>query len=631
MEFPVDILARLSHDDLEHSAEEYMSDLLYSNPDKAEYFSLPNSRRVPLSISNVGFVPIYGCDLRHKVLALFSPEDQFTAVALYLADQWWALEDILKTADPSRKGILKVRSLGERIVLYVLNRIVYRSKEMSKNEVPFLCHSASDYAKILWRNGEAIGFYSVKPSGSLCNSFVTQRYLLPVMDSIYVKKIHRGNGYGLQMLEDFVDSFKEDSLGLKYPISPAMLKVCEQYLNTYPADQELLWEVESVGGPFQRSRVASRLQSIVVSGGVLFHENDVAMDEEMQKETTLTTVEVTEVTVVKNHLRVDTEDTPVSTRTRSSNYRKRIRGTELTEEILPDKITRVDDSAQVTLENSEEEAPEEEGKLAPADDENKGEEQPGLIAAEDGDQEEPSPVSEEAVGPVASESQGQQEDNQTLDVELLEKLDAGQINGEITDDTGEEEGESSDPAAMEENCTQAGEESQPDEEIREAVEDTSESQDTGGTVPEEPEEQTPVVEEALSEEEPPLSVDQQTTSVEEPSPAAEEQTSEVEEINVDKQATAGEASSPEDQPSPTEEENHLEEEELQLVMEEDPAEEAMAVEEPSAAGEAQAEGQDSSVNEDTAADPGQDTVDHPKVPELEEPASEVTDETAIVS
>lgn len=113
------------------------------------------------------------------------------------------------------------------------------------------------------------------------------------MDSVFVRKAHRGNGHGLRMLEDFVDSFKEDALGLKYPISPAMYKgedsgsircsggewlwvvfqhmkqnmsffslspVCGCYLSTYPADQDLLWEVESIGGPFQRSQVAIKIQ-----------------------------------------------------------------------------------------------------------------------------------------------------------------------------------------------------------------------------------------------------------------------------------------------------------------------------------------------------------------------------------
>lgn len=36
---------------------------------------------------------------------------------------------------------------------------------------------------------------------------------------MFVRKDHRGNGHGLQMLEDFVDSFKDHELGLKYPLT----------------------------------------------------------------------------------------------------------------------------------------------------------------------------------------------------------------------------------------------------------------------------------------------------------------------------------------------------------------------------------------------------------------------------
>uniref|UniRef100_A0A8B9KWS8 Family with sequence similarity 169 member Ab n=1 Tax=Astyanax mexicanus TaxID=7994 RepID=A0A8B9KWS8_ASTMX len=261
MEFPVDVLEAIGHEELESSAHSYMSDLLYVDPDHSQYLSLTTGRKVRISLSNVGFVPLYGANLKHKVLALFAPEDQFTAVALLLDDKWYAVDDILRTADSSREGLIKVRSVGERIVLYVLNRIVYRTSEMSAGEVPFLCHGENDFAKILWKNGEAVGFYSVKPKGSLCSNFVSQCYLLPVMDSIFVRRGHRGQGHGLQMLEDFVDSFKDDELGMKFPLSPAMSQVCRHYLDRYPADVDLLWEVEGVGGPYQRTRVASKLST----------------------------------------------------------------------------------------------------------------------------------------------------------------------------------------------------------------------------------------------------------------------------------------------------------------------------------------------------------------------------------
>lgn len=64
-------------------------------------------------------------------------------------------------------------TVGERIVLYILNRIIYRTKESSSEEIPFLCHGEKDHAKILWVNGEAVGFYSVKATGMQPQRYTT--------------------------------------------------------------------------------------------------------------------------------------------------------------------------------------------------------------------------------------------------------------------------------------------------------------------------------------------------------------------------------------------------------------------------------------------------------------------------
>ncbi|XP_045141288.1 soluble lamin-associated protein of 75 kDa isoform X2 [Echinops telfairi] len=259
MVFPVDLLEDGTHEELETSAEGYMADLRCGDPENPEIFSFLNIT-VPISLSNVGFVPLYGGDQTQKILALFAPEDSLTAVALYLADQWWAIDDIVKTSVPSREGLKQVSTLGERVVLYVLNRIIYRKQEMERNEIPFLCHSSTDYAKILWKKGEAIGFYSVKPTGSMCASFLTQSYQLPVLDTLFVRKKHQGKDFGLRVLEDFVDSFTEEALGLRYPLSLLMSTACKQYFEKYPGDHELLWEVEGVGHWYQRIPVTRALQ-----------------------------------------------------------------------------------------------------------------------------------------------------------------------------------------------------------------------------------------------------------------------------------------------------------------------------------------------------------------------------------
>ncbi|NWV47981.1 F169A protein, partial [Daphoenositta chrysoptera] len=261
MSFPVDILNSYSHEDLENSAEDYIFNLRWGNPYSPEFFSLPDGRKVPISLTSVSFVPLYGQEQTHNVLALFPPWDSLTAVALYLAGQWWSMDDIVRTSVPTRQGLHQVKSVGERVVLYVLNRIIYRTQEMERNETPFLCHGSSHYAKIMWKKGEAIGFYSVKPTGSFSSSILHQQYKLPVLDTMFVRKKHRGKDYELIMLEDFVNSFTGEPLGLKYPlVFSCVCSACKQYLEKYPEDKNVLWQVEGGGDWFQRKSIMSIVQ-----------------------------------------------------------------------------------------------------------------------------------------------------------------------------------------------------------------------------------------------------------------------------------------------------------------------------------------------------------------------------------
>lgn len=59
-------------------------------------------------------------------------------------------------------------------------------------------------------------------SGSICQMYLTQSYTLPVLDTMFVRKRFQREDFALQMLEDYVDSFTEETLGLRYPLSPRM-------------------------------------------------------------------------------------------------------------------------------------------------------------------------------------------------------------------------------------------------------------------------------------------------------------------------------------------------------------------------------------------------------------------------
>uniref|UniRef100_A0A8C0UKC7 Family with sequence similarity 169 member B n=2 Tax=Cyanistes caeruleus TaxID=156563 RepID=A0A8C0UKC7_CYACU len=183
-------------------------------------------------------------------------------LAIYLSQRWWPVEDVVKTADPARDGLVLVQTFGERIVLFVLNCIIFGMLEgSSANDAFFLPHSATERAKILWRSGEAAAFYSVKMKGSLCDGTTSQCYLLPVLDTIFVQRKYRRGGLGMKMLHDFCQSFlAEDALGISCPISAAMYQVCQKFLQAHPEEQKRLWEVEAPGDWSQRVNIWLKIQ-----------------------------------------------------------------------------------------------------------------------------------------------------------------------------------------------------------------------------------------------------------------------------------------------------------------------------------------------------------------------------------
>lgn len=46
----------------------------------------------------------------------------------------------------------------------------------------------------------------------------------------------------------------------------SLFLVCKKYLCQYPEDRDLLWEVEGIGGPYQRTNIASKIQVMGLSG-----------------------------------------------------------------------------------------------------------------------------------------------------------------------------------------------------------------------------------------------------------------------------------------------------------------------------------------------------------------------------
>ncbi|XP_031979323.1 protein FAM169B isoform X2 [Corvus moneduloides] len=247
---------------LQADAETYYEKLVKKSLSTPDVFSIPGGGEVKPEDSCVCFVPLYRNNPACKLLLLTDPKDKETVLAVYLSQRWWPVEDVVKTADPSRDGLILVQTVGERIVLFVLNCIIFGMLEgSSANDAFFLPHSATECAKILWRNGEAAAFYSIKMKGSLCDGTTSQCYLLPVLDTIFVRRKYRRGGLGMKMLHDFCQSFlAEDALGISCPISAAMYQVCQKFLQAHLEEQKRLWEVEAPGDWSQRVNIWLKIQ-----------------------------------------------------------------------------------------------------------------------------------------------------------------------------------------------------------------------------------------------------------------------------------------------------------------------------------------------------------------------------------
>ncbi|XP_072138178.1 protein FAM169B, partial [Mobula birostris] len=253
---PVDTLTGGNWEHLTRSTEEYLSRLRNRNEESTEFFTLTSGEQLAITPSSVAFFNLCEDSLEHQILGLLSPQDDKTVAAVYLGAGWCSLDEALMTSDNGRQELVQVRSVGERIVLYLLNRMICGYRERLPDVLPFRPHPINEFAKIFWKDQEAAGFYTMKLKGSLCCASTSQCYQLPVLDTVFVRKKHRRLGLGLRMLSDFCSQFPANQdLGISRPISPAMYRVCHRYLQARPEEQDRLWEVESPGGWSQRENV----------------------------------------------------------------------------------------------------------------------------------------------------------------------------------------------------------------------------------------------------------------------------------------------------------------------------------------------------------------------------------------
>ncbi|CAJ1057077.1 protein FAM169B isoform X3 [Xyrichtys novacula] len=249
---PVDLPA-VDATDLTSASEQYLASL-ESGLHKNEWFQPSEKLKVEITAKNVKWLNIFEDDQPNcRLLVLHPPEDPTQVVAVYLHEKWWHVDDILRTSSESRRGLMLVQSIMERVIVFLLSQVVERTLQ---EEVLFSLHPCTETCKLLWIDGRAVGFYTIKHKGSLCNSWSSLCYMLPVLDTVLVRRSCRRRGFGLQMLENFCSSFfSEKFLGISSPLSPSMVAVCKRFLLQHEEDRERLYEVEAPGDWNQRRNI----------------------------------------------------------------------------------------------------------------------------------------------------------------------------------------------------------------------------------------------------------------------------------------------------------------------------------------------------------------------------------------
>ncbi|XP_037538586.1 protein FAM169B [Nematolebias whitei] len=256
--FPVDF-PPVEDTELVSAAELYLSSL-NATPCTNLWFESSQTSKIAITTANIRPLQLFDDDHPARVLlALHPPEDPSQVVALYLRDKWWRLDDVLRTSSKSRSGLVVVQSTTERVIVFLLSQVVERPP--SQGEVLFSLHPRTESCKVLWTDNQAVGFYTIKHKGSLCDTWSSCCYLLPVLDTVLVRRSCRRRGFGLQILQDFCSSFSsEEFLGVSSPLSSSMAAVIRRFLQQHDQHRERLYEVEAPGGWTQRRNIWLNIQ-----------------------------------------------------------------------------------------------------------------------------------------------------------------------------------------------------------------------------------------------------------------------------------------------------------------------------------------------------------------------------------
>ncbi|XP_077988686.1 protein FAM169B-like [Glandiceps talaboti] len=259
--YVIDLLEKEEDNDSDGRRDKYYASTKSIDPENAEVFHCKYcSADVHCIKANILSCMMFGDYLAkdsHSVLLLYcwdcQPEDR--AIAVYMMDKWWPTEDILRSATHKQNGWIKVTTFGERVALFVLNRIIFKQLECNDDDVTYLSHTSNENAKLLWKNSQAIAFYTYKTKGTAVMKACPYVWEIPAVDTIFVRKEYRHQGFATSLLVDFLETFPKENIGLINPISDAMMAVCYKFLLSNQEHRDRMWYCVPPGGEGYRGNL----------------------------------------------------------------------------------------------------------------------------------------------------------------------------------------------------------------------------------------------------------------------------------------------------------------------------------------------------------------------------------------
>ncbi|XP_025075528.1 soluble lamin-associated protein of 75 kDa-like isoform X2 [Pogonomyrmex barbatus] len=147
--------------------------------------------------------------------------------------------------DRLEDGWREVQTDRDKVLFYTLSQIVYPEFDTPRPErleTLYALVDEPDVVMLRWQGGKAIGFYTVKPTGTEIFS-TKERYMMPVVDTAYIRSEYRNQGFGTGILSDVITRFPNEDIGFSKPISSGMLKILKAFLTSRKEYRLRFWEI----------------------------------------------------------------------------------------------------------------------------------------------------------------------------------------------------------------------------------------------------------------------------------------------------------------------------------------------------------------------------------------------------